>query len=549
MRFYDRSATKNAENMFHVLNSSEGPCRMRMRVEKICLSQCKRGIRKTGSKLKLNDSTATSETNKPSVAPCTTTMLDTDDFTKEKGADLECGFQPGEQLVALFMCSIISPFSVKKGELLIGRNNFYFKEDIALKPRETFLFVSGISADLGSWSRDTSQLPFWCNACIQEVHNRRYLLQHNALEIFLTNGTTLLIAFQTTPTRDEARDVIITQHLPNFIDYSDSAQGSIAKMSFTAMWLKGSISNFEYLMHLNKLAGRSFNDLTQYPVMPFILRDYESDELDLNDPKTFRDLSKPMGAQDPDRLAKFLTKYEDLAELDQEPYFYGSHYSNVGSVLHFLVRLEPFTQLFLELQGGVFDFADRTFFSLKQTWMLSSQISTSDVKELIPEFFYLPEFLENVNECDFGQKQNGDMVDKVILPPWAKGSARRFIYLHRKALESPYVSQHLHTWIDLIFGCKQTGEAAIKAYNLFFPESYEGSFDIEKLDDPIQREAKWGMVRSFGQTPKKLLQRPHVVMQAAQQQRVAQSFDDILWERTTSSPVYSLNVFNSTDVV
>lgn len=59
-------------------------------------------------------------------------------------------------------------------------------------------------------------------------------------------------------------------------------------MSVTKKWKKGLISNFEYLMHLNTLAGRSFNDLTQYPIFPFILADYSSEELDLANPGSFR---------------------------------------------------------------------------------------------------------------------------------------------------------------------------------------------------------------------------------------------------------------------
>lgn len=50
----------------------------------------------------------------------------------------------------------------------------------------------------------------------------------------------------------------------------------------------------------------------------------------------------------------------------------------------------------------------------------------------------------------------------VILPPWA-GSPEEFIHIHRQALESEYVSSHLHHWIDLIFGYKQEGDAAIEA--------------------------------------------------------------------------------------
>ena len=67
------------------------------------------------------------------------------------------------------------------------------------------------------------------------------------------------------------------------------------QQSITHKWQRGEISNFQYLMFLNTLAGRSYNDLSQYPVFPWILADYDSEQLDLTNPHTFRDLSKPMG--------------------------------------------------------------------------------------------------------------------------------------------------------------------------------------------------------------------------------------------------------------
>lgn len=63
-------------------------------------------------------------------------------------------------------------------------------------------------------------------------------------------------------------------------------------------------------MHLNTLAGRSYNDLMQYPVFPWILADYESEEIDLTNPKSFRNFAKPMGAQSPDRLEQFQKRYK-----------------------------------------------------------------------------------------------------------------------------------------------------------------------------------------------------------------------------------------------
>ncbi len=61
-------------------------------------------------------------------------------------------------------------------------------------------------------------------------------------------------------------------------------------------WVRREISNFDYLIQLNTIAGRTYNDLSQYPVFPWLLTDYTSAELDLNNPDVYRDLTKPIGA-------------------------------------------------------------------------------------------------------------------------------------------------------------------------------------------------------------------------------------------------------------
>lgn len=71
------------------------------------------------------------------------------------------------------------------------------------------------------------------------------------------------------------------------------------------------------------------------------------------------------------------------------------------------------------MQGGKFDHADRLFQSIERAYINSLSI-TSDVKELIPEFFYMPEFLENSNSYHLGVKQDGEPIGNVTLPPWAK---------------------------------------------------------------------------------------------------------------------------------
>ena len=147
-----------------------------------------------------------------------------------------------------------------------------------------------------------------------------------------------------------------------------------------------------------------------------------------------------------------------------------------------------------------------------------------DVRELIPEFFYLPDFLLNKDKFDFGRKQNGKKIDDVLLPKWAKGDPAEFIRLHREALESDYVSRNLHLWIDLIFGYKQRGEQARLAHNTFHCYFYEGNIDISLLTDPLRKSAVKGFINNFGQAPKQIFTRPHPARQVAYSDLVSRTF-------------------------
>jgi hypothetical protein len=91
--------------------------------------------------------------------------------------------------------------------------------------------------------------------------------------------------------------------------------------SITVFWQHGEITNFEYLMFLNSCAGRSFLDLTQYPVFPWILNDYRSEELDLENPAIYRDLSKPMGALGAKRASQYYERYQTMNDFYNEGMF------------------------------------------------------------------------------------------------------------------------------------------------------------------------------------------------------------------------------------
>ena len=185
---------------------------------------------------------------------------------------------------------------------------------------------------------------------------------------------------------------------------------------FTDLWVRDRLSNFDYLMTLNTYAQRSFMDLTQYPVFPWVIKDYESEKLDLLKPDTFRDLSKPIGALgDQKRLNDFRMRYNESPE--GQNYMYGSHVSCPGYVIGFHLRKNP--QLMIKFQSGKFDNPNRMFKGIKDCWD-GCMTSSTDVKELIPEFFMNDTAIfENKLNLELGTRSNGDKVEDVILPKWA----------------------------------------------------------------------------------------------------------------------------------
>ena len=238
-------------------------------------------------------------------------------------------------------------------------------------------------------SINTFGRPNSCRYLLNEITHaylRRYRLRDSAIELFfLSSGgsssffgsSSLFLDFGPGKEGNTRRDNSAT-HIMRCAPQNSVKQFPEKSLKFiqeqlhqiTKAWIQGSISNFDYLMQLNIISGRSFNDLCQYPVMPWVLSNYSSNEIpDLNDPDNFRDLTKPMGALNAKRLAEFVERFETFSDPTIPPFMYGSHYStSAGVVLHFLVRLHPFAGLHRQLQSGHFDVADRLFCNVQRTW-------------------------------------------------------------------------------------------------------------------------------------------------------------------------------------
>ena len=213
---------------------------------------------------------------------------------------------------------------------------------------------------------------------IVEINSKRYLLAHCAIEINTTQKSFFIIVgkekrekifddlkklFPSKITKNQlskenflftmfykANPFLFENENPNYQSYQTLDVPNLIKIALP-LWQEGILNNFEYLMFLNVISGRTYNDLAQYPVFPWILKNFSDgyEEINLNNPEQYRDLSKPIGALNIERAKNAKENYFENPET--APFNYGSHYSNPGIVNYYLLRLMPFGQLAIDLQG------------------------------------------------------------------------------------------------------------------------------------------------------------------------------------------------------
>jgi hypothetical protein len=426
-------------------------------------------------------------------------------------------------------CQVVDKFKIQRGTLYLINDQIVFY----LSTFEVANYFTNNKKELKGFDKLKK---VWHISNIRDVKIRRLNQRKNSVEIFFKDGYSVFLCFNSSkPSSKDMTDFFnllkssISASNPK-LDVSKLLNIQLIKqfenMRILERWLAGDISNFEYIMEVNFYSGRSYNDLSQYPVLPWIvliegvlegvsisgtLGDFiGSDQENFLSALPFRDLTKTVGGMGcKNRLNNYIKRFNNSHHFDKEvpPYHFGSHYSTPAVVIYFLLRLYPFTEGAIDFQSGVFDIADRLFHSVPKCFKNAME-EMSDVRELIPEFFFMPEFLININKLNFGHLHTEERVNSVELPQWCKQNPYIYIYVLRKALECKEVSMSLNNWIDLIFGYKQTGEEAKNAYNVFYYLTYEGAVDMDELP-PQDKDAIETQVLHFGQTPSKLFTKAH----------------------------------------
>lgn len=194
--------------------------------------------------------------------------------------------------------------------------------------------------------------------------------------------------------------------------------------NITKNWCFNRISNFDYLLMLNCLAGKKLNCAYNHPIFPWIT-DFTSKSGNL------RDLSQ----------SKFRLNKGD-AHLDLT--YQASSSTGSYHLTEFLSEISYFVY-----KSRVTD-KETLCKHVRRTWVPNEYPASMNrlylwtPEECIPEFYF---------DLDIFKSMHDDMPD-LKLPDWANESSEEFVRAHRNLLESEEVSKNLHNWIDLVFGYK-----------------------------------------------------------------------------------------------
>ena len=356
---------------------------------------------------------------------------------------------------------------------------------------------------------------------IDEIVEKRSFLMWQSIEIYLKNGKSYFLNLLS----EENKNILLKEleKEKNFKNLIHKKDFFAKNKSLITCWKNKIITTYENLLLLNKYGTRSFNDICQYPVFPWLLID-NYDKIgeinEINEEQEENELCKsslrifkyPICLQDEKKREDILDKY---LEDDEFQHHLGIHYSTSSYIDYYLMRQQPFSNLMIKLQNYQQENPNRMFLCLAIT-NKTIQI-TKDSREIIPELFSHFEYLINLN-CDYlGIKFNEEIVDdQIILMENTYFNVRKkdnpffnyvyFIIEHKKLLNSKLVSKSLNEWIDNIFGVGQypiSPKVRENSFNIFIQSSYEQLYDLRKKyskhieEVKLNNKDKFNIYKSF----------------------------------------------------
>ena len=416
-----------------------------------------------------------------------------------------------------FYCEIVTTQFVIFGKMYIGNDFICFESDKDPREKETidlqtyFKYLFSNRDDDNKSNKKKNIIIFVKD--IKEIIRRRTLLMNQSLEIFINNGKSYFFNFFNTDLCEKAFNILYNMN-QKLLLYKNKKGFIISKdikadiKNVISLYKKGEITNYEYLLYLNKLSTRTYNDLTQYPIFPwlilkiqilyditntddsFLVNSISNNDINENQKSYIRDLKYPISMQTPKKREQEILKYLDEIKTSKFPYHCGTHYSTSSYIFYYLMRINPYGENLIKLQNYKQENPNRMFLSFKETQLILE--SSTDNRELIPDIYCYIDYLCNLNCSLLGIRNNSILVDDFYVYNEDFKELDKYsnlistfvesLYRHKYLLNYKITPKNLDNWVDIIFGKNQipNKEEASHSCNIFSKLSYEQKINLEK---------------------------------------------------------------------
>ena len=413
-----------------------------------------------------------------------------------------------------FECELISIKYSLFGLFFIGENYLLFR-NYQIDSKKYFI----LSFESDRIDKEKTIIIYFSE--INEIKKRQFIFFDQALEFFLKNGKSYFFNFLS---RHNYNNLLLKlkekKNLNQELLKNDKKEKEEKLKYYIEKYKNNKISTYEFLLILNYYSSRTYNDTSQYPIFPWVIKKFEElYKYDINEINQIllskkkkeeyknelsfsRIFKYPISVQTESKREVAKNRFLDSSSDKYKSHFY-SHYSTSSFIFYYLMRINPFLQNLIKLQNNSQENTNRMFTSIFETQF--AIYSSNDNRELIPEFFNKIEFFINLNCANFGKKSNGIQIDD-MKPMSLKYNDNynqndknplslyiEFLILHRRILNSKFVNDSndsIINWINNVFGKNQLIEnedSALKLYNSFPISTYKEkcSFvdEIIKIED------------------------------------------------------------------
>ena len=382
-----------------------------------------------------------------------------------------------------FDCELINEQFTYFGYMILGDNYLYFgtknEEPIKLKDKKLDIDFNYFSRfcfrNYEDYNKTTKKKILMIHyQDIKKIIKRRTLLMYQSLEIFCRKGKNYFFNLYKKEHCENAfiilkaiREQMSAKDKFEFI--SENLKTEVKKLISDAKL--GEIDNYNYLLKLNDLSSRTFNDPNQYPIFPWLFFDLnkveeilaldknnidQSDTISVTSERSRRstqtvnsttsaisiksnsnllpperdsvddfDLVEQAELKNKEKSNEELSKKYKIrnfsypvslqSEGNREKYIgrdyepHGKHYSTAGYIFFYLLRNYPFVEAMIQLQNLAKESPNRLFTSMEQCLRVLDK--NLENRESIPELFSCFDYYCNLNCAFFGFQGNGELVD------------------------------------------------------------------------------------------------------------------------------------------